>query len=291
MAAVKQDAIPADLINLTDDAKVQKRILQQGIGENKPSKFGCVKIHLDSYKYKSGAKFDSTMDHGVPMTVELSLGQVVDGLERALLTMTVGEEAEVLCSYQYAYGEEGQYPLVPRKCKIKFHVKMLAMWDKVDTPRDRLDLAIAKKAEGTGYLNKGYHVEALHAYIAGRSVLLDLWACLPEELDESKALTLALSLNMSMCHMKMEQWKEAQPILHYVLKRDPWNVKAYYRLGQIAMKTEEYEEAIQCIKTGLSDWSKDAEEPTLVVQMGLALEKEKERALKNKTQVYRRMFN
>ncbi|KAI8068380.1 hypothetical protein BC940DRAFT_367222 [Gongronella butleri] len=74
MAAVTQDATPIDLISLADDDKVQKRILRQGIGETKPSKYSCVKIHLDSYKHKTNAKFDSATDRGVPMTVELSLG-------------------------------------------------------------------------------------------------------------------------------------------------------------------------------------------------------------------------
>ncbi|ORX51660.1 FKBP-like protein [Hesseltinella vesiculosa] len=280
-----------EYIAVIDDGHVKKQILTPGISDVKPTKFSSVQIHYESFLFKSNKKFDSTYDRAMPKEAELSMGVFVKGLELALLTMTVGEEANIVCSYDYAYGEEGQYPLVPQKCKVRFQVKVLSTWEKVDRVHDQLNMAKAKKDEGNGYMKAGHVLNALYTYKAGRQYVIDLWACSFDELQESRALIVALSLNMAACYMKTAEWKTAQELLKYVIERDPRTTKAYYRLGQIAIQLEEYDQATDMIKEGLTEWIEDTEDRRILENMITTIEKEQQVALKSKTQVYRRMFN
>lgn len=68
---------------------------------------------------------------------------------------------------------------------------------------------------------------------------------------ECKKITIQLQLNISLCYMKLRRWEDALIALNYVLERDPSNVKAYYRIGQIYMEILEYDKGIDVIKEGL----------------------------------------
>jgi tetratricopeptide (TPR) repeat protein len=81
--------------------------------------------------------------------------------------------------------------------------------------------------------------------------VIDLWDCSPEQLKECRLLAIAIQLNIGACYMKLRQWTDAVDTLKYVLDRDPGNVKAFYRLGQVYMEQMEYDQGIEIIKSGL----------------------------------------
>lgn len=81
--------------------------------------------------------------------------------------------------------------------------------------------------------------------------MIDLWDCSPEELEECRVLTVAIQLNIGACYIKQRRWDDAVEVLNYVLARDPKNVKAFYRLGQVCMEQLEYEQGCLVVKQGL----------------------------------------
>lgn len=56
--------------------------------------------------------FDSSREQNAPFRFKLGVGMVIKGWDIALATMKVGEKAEIICSPQYAYGENGRYVLL-----------------------------------------------------------------------------------------------------------------------------------------------------------------------------------
>lgn len=81
--------------------------------------------------------------------------------------------------------------------------------------------------------------------------MIDLWDCSPEELEECRLLTVAIQLNIGACYIKQRRWDDAVEVLNYVLARDPKNVKAFYRLGQVCMEQLEYEQGCLVVSQGL----------------------------------------
>ncbi|KAI8343857.1 hypothetical protein BC941DRAFT_407158 [Chlamydoabsidia padenii] len=273
------------IIKLTDDGKVTKRILKEGLG-SQPNKYSTVTIHFESFVAKSGNKYDSSRDRQTPMTFDLSTDSVIKGWEIAIPTMKIGEVAEIVCSHKYAYGEQGFYPIVPPKAKVRGQVELLSCWDKVDTARERLDTALAKKEEGSKFFKLDQLEIALLSYYAARRYVIDLWHCSPEELEECRLLTVAIQLNIGACYMKLKRWDDAVEVLTYVLARDFKNVKAYYRLGTVYMQQLEYERGVQVVKEGLQMSPND---PHLISLLN-TLEQKSKTSLQSSVQVYRRMF-
>lgn len=65
----------------------------------------------------------------------LGIGQVIKGFDRAIPQMTVGERAKLVFTPEYAYGDEGLFPHIPPKSKIRFDLTVLgfrprAIWIK-----------------------------------------------------------------------------------------------------------------------------------------------------------------
>jgi FKBP-type peptidyl-prolyl cis-trans isomerase len=72
-----------------------------------------VSVHYTG-KLLDGTVFDSSTDHGEPITLEVGAGQVIPGWEEALLLMRSGDKATVLIPSKLAYGGRGAgYVIMP----------------------------------------------------------------------------------------------------------------------------------------------------------------------------------
>ena len=54
---------------------------------------------------ENGTQFDSSYDRGAPLEVEVGVGKVIPGFDKALMSMEVGEVREVSIPVGEAYGE------------------------------------------------------------------------------------------------------------------------------------------------------------------------------------------
>lgn len=107
-------------IEKMDEVKIE--VLQEGTGE--PSKNGDELTVRYTGTFEDGTKFDSNMDSGDPFVFTLGEGRVIQGWERGMLDMKVGEKRKLTIPYSLGYGESGYGP-IPPKATLIFEVELL----------------------------------------------------------------------------------------------------------------------------------------------------------------------
>ena len=97
-------------------------INKEGDGKEAP-KFGQkVTVHYQG-TLLNGRIFDSSIARGVP--AEFKIGQVIEGWNEALVTMTKGEKRTLIIPPELGYGEFGYPGLIPPNSWLIFDVELL----------------------------------------------------------------------------------------------------------------------------------------------------------------------
>ncbi len=98
-------------------------LLNEGSGDSPlPGKKAIV-----HYKgmFKDGSIFDSSYDRGEPIEITAGTGQVIKGLDEALLEMKKGEKRILLIPYTLAYGEQGYPGAIPPRADLIFELELM----------------------------------------------------------------------------------------------------------------------------------------------------------------------
>ncbi|KAI9279821.1 hypothetical protein BY458DRAFT_431420 [Sporodiniella umbellata] len=235
---------------LASDNQVTKKVLKPGLGL-KPEPTNMVSVHYEAFLFDGNTKFDSSRDKKEAFTFQLRDAKVIEAWELAIPTMQVGEIAEIVCTSDYGYGDEGRKYLVPPKAKLRFEVELLGFWEKPGSAIERIRSAEKKKSEGNDLFKEGAVEQALFAYKKAREYIVDMWNCEPEELEEARHLTVAIQLNISACYIKLKNYDYAIEVCIKALSRDETKLKAYYRLGQAFLEKGDFDTSIAYIKRGL----------------------------------------
>ena len=74
---------------------------------------------------EDGTKFDSSVDRGTPFNFILGIGQVIEGGEKGMEGMKVGEKRKLTIQPEYAYGERGVPGVIPPNATLIFEVELL----------------------------------------------------------------------------------------------------------------------------------------------------------------------
>lgn len=102
--------------------ELKKETLQEGSGETAdPGEM--VSVHYTG-KLENGQVFDSSVPRGEPFTFKLGAGSVIEGWEKGIAGMKVGEKRRLTIPPQMAYGERGAGPIPPNSTLI-FDVELL----------------------------------------------------------------------------------------------------------------------------------------------------------------------
>ncbi len=120
----EQNTNPTNSNNFTIQG-MKIEILKEGSGEG--AKVGdTVSVNYVG-TLENGTKFDSSIDRGEPFPFTLGQNRVIQGWEKGVLGMKVGEQRKLTIPYELAYGEAGFPPVIPPKATLIFVVDLLGI--------------------------------------------------------------------------------------------------------------------------------------------------------------------
>ncbi|KAK3082661.1 hypothetical protein FSP39_001811 [Pinctada imbricata] len=98
--------------------------------QRKSKKTDILVLHYKGF-FENGTMFDSSIDRpgAAPFQFQLGIGQVIQGWERGLLDMCVGEKRKLWVPYLLAYGEKGSLPVIPPQANLIFEAEMIQIHD------------------------------------------------------------------------------------------------------------------------------------------------------------------
>lgn len=108
---------------ITTEIGLQYYVKRSGTGAM-PKKGQTIVAHYAGY-LEDGTSFDSSYDRNKPFEVPIGVGRVIEGWDKAFLTMREGEKRILILPYYLAYGERGNPPVIPAKATLIFDVELI----------------------------------------------------------------------------------------------------------------------------------------------------------------------
>jgi peptidylprolyl isomerase len=125
----KQEAarIGSELKNRWPDAIVTESglryvVTQKGTGTKSPKSGQTVTVHYTG-SLLDGRVFDSSVRRGTP--AQFKIGEVIEGWNQALVTMTEGEKRTLIIPPQLGYGKMGYPGVIPPNSYLVFDVELI----------------------------------------------------------------------------------------------------------------------------------------------------------------------
>ncbi|XP_071701193.1 peptidyl-prolyl cis-trans isomerase FKBP62-like [Rutidosis leptorrhynchoides] len=244
--------------NVTSDKKVVKKILKEGEGYERPNEGAVVQVKLVGKLQDGTVFFRKGYDETELFEFKTDEEQVIDGLDRAVLTMKKGEVATLTIAPEYAFGSaesKQELAVVPPNSTVNYEIELVSFvkdkesWD-MTTP-EKIEVAGKKKEEGNTYFKAGKYLKAAKRYEKAVKYIEYDTNFSEEEKKQTKALKVSCNLNDAACKLKLKDYKQAQKLCTKVLELESTNVKALYRRAQAYMNLADLDLAELDIKKAL----------------------------------------
>lgn len=111
---------------ITTSSGLMYEVLKEGAGGASPSFGSQVTAHYTG-SLTDGTVFDSSIERGEPLTFQI--GQVIQGWNEALMTMTKGEKRLLIIPPDLGYGPQGYPGVIPPNAYLVFEVELLGFTD------------------------------------------------------------------------------------------------------------------------------------------------------------------
>lgn len=246
-----------NVVDITDDKKVLKKILKEGEGYERPNEGALLKVKYTG-KLENGTVFERKGSDEEPFEFIASEEQVIDGLDRAVMTMKKGEIAMVTILPQYGYKDtkiQRDLATVSPNSTLIYEIELISFvkekesWE-MDTA-ELIEVAGKKKEDGNALFNAGKYLRASKKYDKATKYIEYDNAFSEDEKSQTKALKFTCNLNNAACKLKLKEYREAANLCSKVLEVDSKNVKALYRRAQAYIETADLEQAESDIKKAL----------------------------------------
>src|SRR3954466_147864 len=103
------------------ELKIERLVAGNGA---KPQSGQVVVVHYTG-RLTDGTKFDSSVDRDEPFEFALGQGQVIEGWDKGLAQMQVGEKARLTIPPEMGYGPGGYPGVIPPNATLVFEVELL----------------------------------------------------------------------------------------------------------------------------------------------------------------------
>ncbi|CAD6203824.1 GSCOCG00009817001-RA-CDS [Cotesia congregata] len=254
------DKIKAKMVNLRDDGKIKKLVLQKGVGEIVPSN-AQVTIKYSGYLEGQDNPFDSSYQRHSVDRYRLSRGELISGLDFSLQSMRKNEVSIFLIDPTLAYGEIGCWPNIPGNSEVMFIVHLLnhaetiaaADYESLEPEERKIFSKIEKFIENLlavgaeNYKNKQTK-KAIRDYIR---VIDRLEECKFNDDEEEERCNLLRSRsyqNLALCYNKEDMPRKACIACNNVTNK---TAKTYFHHGRALIKMGQYEEALEKLNLAL----------------------------------------
>jgi FKBP-type peptidyl-prolyl cis-trans isomerase FkpA len=123
IGCASSDSTPTEGEMITTPSGLKYQDLVPGNGD--AAKAGqTVEVHYTGW-LTSGAKFDSSKDHGKPFSFRLGAGRVIQGWDEGVAGMKIGGKRKLWIPSALGYGREGSPPVIPPNAELIFEVELL----------------------------------------------------------------------------------------------------------------------------------------------------------------------
>ena len=101
-----------------------------------------VEVHYTGWLYDEtadgnrGDKFDSSVDRGDRFHFMLGAGQVIQGWDKGVEGMLIGEKRELTLAPEMGYGDRGAGNVIPPGATLVFEVELFGLEGPSDAPQD-----------------------------------------------------------------------------------------------------------------------------------------------------------
>lgn len=246
-----------NVVDITDDKKVLKKTLKEGEGYERPNEGALLKVKYTG-KLENGTVCERKGSDEEPFEFIASEEQVIDGLDRAVMTMKKGEIAMVTILPQYGYKDtkiQRDLATVSPNSTLIYEIELISFvkekesWE-MDTA-ELIEVAGKKKEDGNALFKAGKYLRASKKYDKATKYIEYDNAFSEDEKSQTKALKFTCNLNNAACKLKLKEYREAANLCSKVLEVDSKNVKALYRRAQAYIETADLEQAESDIKKAL----------------------------------------
>lgn len=227
-----------------------KKILVKGDADDKPEEGQEVLVNYEG-RLVNGTIFDSSYDREA-LKVNIGTGQVIKGWDQGIMTMTLGEKAELTIASDLAYGDVGSPPTIPPKATLIFTVELIQISDRRPTrwmmsDPELLAAAMRLKDDATARFK-------LQEFKAAEGNYRDALAHLETVKNDNKDLQdlkRTILQNLGVVSNKTGDYKETIRHCTRALEIDPKAMKALSLRSTAYDKTQNFDAALDDCKAAI----------------------------------------
>lgn len=291
-----------EFMDILGNGTLLKKVLKEGTAE-RPEGRDVAVINYTG-RLEDGTVVEEERDY----VVQIDDVEVVQGLDMALKLMNVGEQAEVIVSSRFAYGEHGlkneEHPerSVPPNAKVVYTVELVSTKEENDlenkTYAARKEIGNKKRVRGNFWMKRQEYNLAIQSYRRALEYLDESEGGITDptssgelepsntELQELLEDRMKVYNNLALAQLKIAAYEAALKSVDHVLQCQPNNAKALFRKGKILDAKGDTKEAISFLQRAATI---DEDDKLIQSELSKLILKSKREA-RNEKDLYQKML-